>query len=275
VNHNHLLAVNFFKEPGGLHWDDVIGDVLQHATMWAVTYLVEKVIVTYVMCHYHSRSDRIKLEHSKDIHNALIILYDASVRLHSVHGHTFRDEDLLIRNAIGHANAKARIKVSSYLARMGIDGYRIAGFFGNYISDDPKSHWMQPSSSYATVERSLCTPRPAAALARRIWRSFAMKGSDKLTADDIADVLGPHKREEAQRCFRVLDENENGDISLEEMVLTLINAGKIRRNIYQNMADMDRCINTFDWICLAAIAAIMIFFIGEHSLAYPLSLGLD
>jgi Ca2+-binding EF-hand superfamily protein len=90
-------------------------------------------------------------------------------------------------------------------------------------------------------------------------------GKDILTASDIAEVLGPHRREEAEDHFKVLDENENGDIQLEEMVMTVVETGRVRHAIFQNMEDINHAINTFDWVALLAIAATMVFFICECS----------
>ena len=78
-------------------------------------------------------------------------------------------------------------------------------------------HWLRPASSYAVVERAMANPKSAAALGRRIWMSFVVVGKDKLKAQDIAEVLGPFRKEEAQSYFKVLDENEAGDIQLDEM----------------------------------------------------------
>lgn len=126
---------------------------------------------------------------------------------------------------------------------------------------------MKPNGSYAIVERALGHPRSAAALAKRIWMSLVPNNKDMLTAEDIADVLGPHSREEAQDLFKILDENDSGDITLNEMVWTVIEAGRIRHAIYSGMHDINRAINVFDWICLLIIGFTMVSFICKPSLA--------
>jgi len=294
INLNEDLAVNFDKvdDPDVIPWDDAINDVLQQVTLCGYLvslafkirpeyipfrksyadqicpgvcfYFVEKVMMLYVTIHYHYRADHKKISHSKDMHDALVTLYEASIYLQPPHSGPFNTEDIIIRNAKGNETS-TRVRVSSYLARMGIDGYKLASLFGNFISSDPKAHWMRPASSYATVERALADPKSAAALARRIWMSLVVQGSESLTAEDIAEVLGPYRREEAMNCFKILDENESGDIRLDEMVMTVVEAGQIRHNIYQTMHDMDHCLNTFDWVCLAILAAVMVFFIRKSS----------
>lgn len=219
-------------------------------------------MIVYITVHYHYRSNLVRVEHSKDMHNALMTLYDASVYLYPVGHAQFEEEDLVIRNATGAEHGEYRTRATSYLSRLGIDSYGMTSFFGNFTAGGTsKSHWLRPASTYAVVERALANPRSAAALARRIWMSLVVVGNESLTQEDIAEVLGPFQREEAAQIFKVMDENESGDIQLDEMVWTVVEAGRIRHAIYQNMHDIDHCINTFDWIALAMLAAVMIFFI--------------
>ena len=57
-----------------------------------------------------ARSDQIKIAHSKDMHNALITLYEASTYLHPTNSGQFDYEDSLIRNARGNEKASGRIR---------------------------------------------------------------------------------------------------------------------------------------------------------------------
>ncbi|KAK0616462.1 hypothetical protein B0T14DRAFT_435937 [Immersiella caudata] len=95
----------------------------------------------------------------------------------------------------------------------------------------------------------------------RIWMSMVPMGKDCLKASDIAEVLGPFRKEEAEKYFKTLDQNEMGDIRLDEMEWTVTEAGKVRNAIYRGMQNADHCINTLDWILLLFIAVIMVFFI--------------
>ncbi len=231
-------------------------------------YVLEKIFILYLTIHYHYRSNLGRLAHSKDIQNTLMALYEASTYLYPVGSAEFADEDMIIRNATGLGRDQRRTHVTSYLSRMGIDTYGMTTVFGKFLSSDPKSHWLKPATTYATVERAIANPKAAAALGRRIWMSMVTMGNDALTADDIAEVLGPFRKEEAIAHFKILDENESGDIQLEEMVLTLIEAGRIRHSIYQGMSDMNHCINTLDWVALTFIGAVMVLFILLNYLPY-------
>lgn len=260
-----MLSVNYeeARTADDFGWDNAIEDVLEQCSLWAAFYLLEKIMIVYITVHYHYRSNLTCINHSKDMHNALITLYDASMYLCPLGQGQFEEEDLVIRNATGAEHGEHRVRAASYLSRLGIDTYGMTSFFGNFMSGSTstKSHWLRPASTYAIVERALANPKSAAALAKRIWMSLVVVGKEGLCQEDIAEVLGPFRREEAQQTFTVLDENESGDIQLDEMVWTVVEAGRIRHAIFQNMHDIDHCINTFDWVALAMLAAVMLCFI--------------
>lgn len=239
----------------------MLEDFLQQGTLWGWFYFVEKIVILYITVHYHSRSDLGRISRSKDMQNALMALYEASTYLYPVGTAEFAEEDGMIRNATGKEHGEYRVRATHYLSRLGIDTYGLTSFFGNFLSNDPNSHWLRPASNYAIVERAIANRRSAEALARRIWMSLVPVGRETLTAQDIAKVLGPFRKEEAEGYFKTLDEGEIGDIRLDEMEWTVAEAGRIRHNIYKGMHAADHCINTFDWVMLASLAGIMVYFI--------------
>ena len=220
-----------------------------------------KILVLYISVHCHYRQDQVKLSHSKEMHDALATLYEASLYLHPINSRHFAVEDTIIRNASGSGHDGSLAQgASEMLRKVGIDGHNIVQFFGKY-NTEKGSHWLHPASSYAVVERALSHPKSAAALAKRIWMSLVVQGQEAFTAEDIAEVLGPYRRDEAKQIFTVIDENECGNIRLEEMVWTVVETGRVRHSVYQHMHDINHCINTFDWMALLLLAAVMIFFI--------------
>ncbi|KAL6903882.1 Mechanosensitive ion channel domain-containing protein [Trichoderma evansii] len=242
-------------------WNNVISDILQQLTLWTAFYLIEKVAISYITIHYHYRRTGTTLERTKDIQQALIILYEASIYLHRADDHTFAEEDAIIRNAKGDLKSSARVRLSSYLARLGLDGYKFVSLFGNFVSDDSDSHWLRPGSSYATIERAWANPTAAAALARRIWLSLVPRGKYGLSENDIIEILGPNRATEAKSLFKVIDADDSGYIPLDDFVGMVSEAGQKKHNIFKTIADMDHCINTLDWLLLLIIAVVMIFFI--------------
>ena len=238
-----------------------IADVLEQCSLWTLFNFFEKLLILSITIHHHFRSDLGRISSTKDMQNALMALYEASIYIYPVGTVEFTDEDVIIGNATGAEHGEHRVRATRYLAKLGVDSYALTSFFGNFLSSDPKSHWLRPASSYAIVERALANPKSAAALARRIWVSMVPVGKDSLKANDIAEVLGPFRKEEAQKYFKTIDQNEMGDIRLDEMEWTVTEAGKVRHNIYRSMQNADHCINSLDWILLFFIGIIMTFFI--------------
>jgi hypothetical protein len=190
-------------------------------------------------------------------------LYEASIYLYPCYQGPFLAEDATIRHFTTLDDHDPNNGAGKFMRKLGLAGDKLSDILGNLVNSDERSHWFKPDAPYAIVGHALEHPKSAAALATRIWQSLVIEGKNILTASDIAEVLGPHRREEAQDYFKVLDENENGDILLEEMVMTVVETGRVRHAIFQNMEDINHAINTFEWVALLAIAATMVFFICE------------
>ena len=239
-----------------MNW--VFYDVMYNVIAWVVMYWLVKCLIMYITIHYHYRSDSGRIEKSKNLNAALGKLYETSVYLDPLYSKRFQTEDLIIRNA---SSSGKRSEAAKFFQRIGGVSAQAMSMFGTAMGSDNKSHWLKSASTYATVERAMSDTKSAAALAQRIWISLASDGKDVLTVDDIAEAMGPHKTEEAKKMFELLDENENGDIRLDEMVQTVVESSRTRNNIYQGMSDMDHAINTFEWVLLIMVAMIMIFII--------------
>jgi hypothetical protein len=230
------------------------------SAFWTVFFLVEKCLIIYMSIHYHYRRERDRITHSKEMHTALATLYEASVSTYPVHNKLFAIEDHLIHSPdskLSMTPSHAE-KASKFLERVGFGSAKKKTFFGDIHYEKKHTHWVDFGSPYVIVERALQDSRSAAALATRIWKSFVAEGEDKLKADDIAELLGPFRKEEAQTLFQTIDENESKDLTLEELVWTIVEVGRARRAIYQGMEQMDHCLNTFDWILQLMLAIVMI-----------------
>ena len=217
----------------------------------------------YISVHYHYRSDSHRIEKSKELITALCKLYDASIYLDPIYTERFQEQDITIRTAVLAGGAR-RNDALKFFQKIGGVSHKILAAFGNMVGSKSASHWFKVDSSYATIEYALESPKGAAALAQRIWISLTAQGRDVLTAEDIAEAFGPHRKEDAQKYFEILDQNENGDIRLDELVPTLVEAGRQRNNIYQGMSDINHAINTFEWILLLIIGLAMVAFISKY-----------
>src|ERR1700709_2837674 len=92
--------------------------------------------------------------------------------------------------------------------------------------------------------------------------SFVVEGNEALFPDDIREVLGPAHSEAAIEAFETLDGDGNGDISLDEMIMKVIEIGKERKAISSSMHDVGQAIGVLDQIMSAILAIIIIFIFG-------------
>jgi hypothetical protein len=248
----------------------VVDNIQNILVFWAIAYLMEQIVIVYISIHYHYRTDKARIELSKKMQSALCKLYEASLYLHPAYGATFSAEDVIIRDSTQAEHGRTRREAAEFFQKLGGMGKKAVAMFGSVLGSESNSHFFQAHSGYATVEHALEHPASSAALAKRIWVALVPEGKDVLTAKDIAEVFGPHRKAEADECFKAIDENENGDIRLDEMVPTVVEAGRVRGNIYQGMKDINHTINTLDWIMLMSIAGFMTFFIRESHAVNPM-----
>lgn len=75
---------------------DVLQNVLFNIILWICLWFFEKLVILYIAIHYNSRSNFGQLEHFKDIVQALVKLYDASVYRFPVEYGAFGSDDAII-----------------------------------------------------------------------------------------------------------------------------------------------------------------------------------
>jgi hypothetical protein len=89
--------------------------------------------------------------------------------------------------------------------------------------------------------------------------SFVAEGKDSLFQEDLIEVMGQDRENEAIECFSCLDRDGNGDISLEEMILTVTQFGRERKSIATSMHDVDQAINALDGLLSTIVFIVCIF----------------
>ena len=226
----YILLKKLSKYPKLWQWDKILNDLLSIFVVWACLFFFEKMAMLYISIHYHYRSESNRIDRSKRLRKALATLYTASTSICPKFQDPFGEEDQVIREG-GRSKLRGKLR-----------------------------HLASP---LAVVDNALESQRSAAALAKRIWRSLVPESHSALTANDIIEVLGPKRQEEAEEAFRVLDDNENGDLTLKEMVLTVLETANTRQAVYQGMADIDHAINSLHWIAVILINMTVVVFVSE------------
>lgn len=255
---------------GPTYWITIAERILFACLFSAVILLVEKLLIQLISISYHRKQFDDKIKDSK--HNVALIceLFDASRAIFPMYGPEFAEEDYVIADILGldglalksrngkRSGVLTPGKIIQNMQRVG-DG--ITSAFGNMASEITGKRILNPTATHSLVVQALEKRKSSEALARRLWLSFVLEGKDELHLDDLLEVFGPEKQEEADEIFSKLDIDGNGDVSLDEMVLRISEIGRERAALANSMRDVDQAIQVLDNLLMAIVfvAAIFIF----------------
>jgi hypothetical protein len=82
------------------------------------------------------------------------------------------------------------------------------------------------------------------------------------------EVLGSDRHAQAEEAFAAIDKDGNGDISLDEMILTVTEIGRNRKSLASSMHDVDQAIHVLDNLLLAVVLLLCTFVIGKFLFLY-------
>jgi hypothetical protein len=209
----------------------VVQNILFAAFISTLILAAEKVLVQLISISYHRKQFEGKIQESKANVNVLTMLYDASRKLFPPYCPEFEDLDYEIADSIiaparpGHrrAGSASPLRLIQGVGKVGRGvGDKITAAFGSVAQEITGKQVFNAGSAHSVVILALEKRKSSEALAKRLWMSFVLQGRDALHPDDLKEVFGAGNEEEAERCFAALDNDSNGDVSLEEMVLKVI-----------------------------------------------------
>ncbi|KAL2265144.1 hypothetical protein VTJ83DRAFT_6244 [Remersonia thermophila] len=255
------LSFRFMWEGAGREWANIVVRILLSLFLASAVLLGEKTLVQLISISYHQRSFANRIADSKRDIYLLGLMYEASRTLFPMYCPEFAEEDYVISDSIeamlktNKGKAAAPMKIVGEVGRL---GDKITSVFGNIASEITGKQVFNPNSAHSIVVEALEKVRSSEAMARRIWMSFVVEGQDALSLDDIIEVMGPAHREEAEECFSTIDADQNGDISLDEMVRKVVEIGKERKAIANSMKDISQALVVFDKVLLFVVLIIVI-----------------
>ncbi len=250
-------------------WQSIVQRILAAALVASLILLMEKLIIQLISIGYHRKQFTAKIHDSKHRIYLLSLLYNASRSLFPAYCEEFAEEDYLINDSLemGDSNHGGNRSGSATPMRMlqnvGRFGDKLTSAFGNVAQEVTGKKVFNPNAAHSIVVEALEKNKSSEALAKRLWMSFVVEGKEALFREDIVEVLGPDHHEQAEEAFDVLDRDGNGDISLDEMILTVCEFGKERHSIANSLHDVDQAINVLDNLLCAVVFIIVIFIFGK------------
>lgn len=252
---------------GPTPWVVAVDRVLKALFGCSGVLLAEKAWVQIIGVSYHQRSFANRIKDSKHEIRLLGLLYEASRTLFPMYCTEFAEEDYIIDDSIemmlrkksGHHKRTGSATPMKLIGDVSRLGGKVTSVFGNVASEIAGKQVFNPHSAHSIVIEALEKRLPSEALARRIWLSFVCEGRDALFIEDFYEVLGPEYTSEAEEAFGMIDADLNGDISLDEMVLKVVELGKERKAISEGMKDIGQALRAFDKVLLFVVLIVSIF----------------
>jgi len=270
---------NLFKDATGAKpWELIVQRTLGAFLVASLILLAEKLLIQLISISYHRTQFNAKIQESKHKIYLLSLLYDASRALFPAYCQEFAEEDYIINDSVdlsmlemkqknGHARSGSATPLR-LLQNIGRAGDKLTSAFGNIAHEVTGKQVFNPDSAHSIVVEALEKNKSSEALAKRLWMSFVVEGKDALYQEDIVEVLGADRHAEAEEAFAILDRDLNGDISLDEMILTVCEFGKERHSIANSLHDVDQAIHVLDNLLCTIVFIVVIFVFGR-----PLSIG--
>jgi hypothetical protein len=247
----------------GIHWLKVVNKVCIATIAVCALYLAEKLLVQMIAVSYHKRQFHDKIRNIKRITLAIDHLYDASLRRYPDRHNDFDDLDNVIHdtNGVQKLGSKARLnnKTMHLIRDMGWMTDKLTTAFGTLVSDMTGKN-IKPTGNHAVVEQALERHYGAEALARRIFKALDKGNDDAITEQDLIDELGPGNEEDARFIFSVLDQDRNGDVSLEEMLNLVRSIARERKLMWQSANDVKEALKILDR-AMEGVVLILVLFI--------------
>lgn len=256
-------------------WENIMQQVLGAFVVAAVMFLAEKLIIQLISINYHRKQFTARIKASKQNIYLLSLLYDASRQMFPAYCHEFAEEDAMIADQLNlkmagkkgqgqsHARSGSQTPMRMMQRNFNRVGDKISAAVGNVASEITGREVFNSNSAHSIVIEALEKRRTSEALARRIWMSFVVEDRDALVQEDFLDVLGDSKRQQAEEAFVAIDSDANGDISLDEMVMTVVEFSRERKSIASSMHDVDQAITVLDrLLCTVVFIAIIFVFVA-------------
>jgi hypothetical protein len=260
-----LLCVFDSEHPGKCddNWVLIIRSILLATVACTGLFFIEKILIHLLTVNYRKRQFSVRMAESKRTMQTLALMYETSVRLFPGFCPQFASEDSKIhRSETLSAAGQGGVRQSRMQKR-------ISKFYGAEAMAETKARLhgkevLKIGSPRSVILRALETQEASEALARRLWLSFTDDAeSDVLTEEDIARILGAGREDDALDIFLALDKDENGDISLEEMILLLTQFSRDKSDIERSMHDIGQAVKSLDRILEVFLLFISVLIYGE------------
>ncbi|KIW04597.1 uncharacterized protein PV09_04345 [Verruconis gallopava] len=270
-----LITVFDQEKHNRVQWVRTFQRFLLASVAVAALFVAQKLIVQLITVNYHRRQFNARVNDSKLKVRMLDGLLEASLKMFPLNTHPFEREDFEIMTGIDAAQQE----ISSTKVVGGLAMYTelLQSTVGNITSEITGARSKQSSVIHNLVVEALESKRSSRALGARLWQSFVMEGKDALFRSDVEEILGEARKEEANEIFNLLDQDNNGDVSLDEMVMATLEISRERKAIAASMHDVGQAVRVLDrflfLVALILLGIVYAAFFSESFAKYMFTIG--
>lgn len=256
-------------------WQHVVQNILVALLVCSLVYLGERLMIHFLSVSYHKTQFAKRIKDNRLAIKVLTQLLDASYSVFPQNCSEFESDDLHLQaGALANRGKNIPVgfarkivtsndvqKVVGNLSRVVGGAAKVLGTVGRDISGNG-----QDDTSHQVVMDALANRYTSETLARRIWMSLVLEGADELTIGDLVDVLGEQNRSDSEAVFAVLDQDGNGNLTMDEMVASVQGISRERKTIFRSLRDMGSVIGKLHSVLMAVLMIVFIIvFVGMLS----------
>ncbi|KAK6537546.1 hypothetical protein TWF694_011728 [Orbilia ellipsospora] len=231
ISFTPIMHANGHYEPYSVEWRTPTHQVLAGLFVTAAMYLVKSVLIQIVYIRYRQAQLADKVTRNKEAIELLTRLYAKSRQLHADQTDPkFMADDRVLAEAITFA-------------------------VGDITFEGPEGHAEMSEASARVIWALERRKTHAPSLAKRIWNSFVKAGHHRLIPEDLEDHFD---QAVITKAFEILDQDENGDITLDEMISDIAHIARERKDLYSGWEDSQDIVASFSILCNVVVAGLSV-----------------
>jgi hypothetical protein len=243
--------------------------VLKVSTGMSALWLAEKMVVQLLSVNYHATAHRDKIKDIKKTSTAVDLLYEASLRRYPDYHQDFVEEDMDIHDTDNMQKLlrekAANQRTRRFFGELRWTADKVTTAFGRIASDITGQEVLKPTATHAVVEGALERKAGSEAMARRIFKALCPPHADSITEANLVHELGAGREAEAHWIFSQLDRDDNGDVSLDEMILLICGIARNRKDMWKSSCDIKDAVKILDRVLSFIVFVIVVLFYGTFS----------
>ncbi|KAG5359734.1 putative MscS family protein [Yarrowia sp. C11] len=257
-------------------WQKNFSKVLVSCLITAIVYLCERIFIHFISVSFHKTQFANRIRDNRLAISVLVKMLDAAYMVFPQFCPEFEEEDVTLAGGLLFATTRKMDDRLNRRIQQAVQNEGTRRFFGGLkkasksIGEAARDVIGRTAGTAASTEsivmEAMKSRSTARILGKRIWMSLVLEGHDSLTVQDIIDVVGEHSRDECEAVFAVLDQDGNGDLTLDEMSAAVTQICHERKSIYKSLKDVDCAVKKLHHILVFVVLLIcIIIFVGMLS----------